>query len=184
MAPDSSNSQKGRLIANFLGYQFIWFFTVWCINKELFLLPLLATGIYIFGHFLYSYQKKRELLTIGIISLVGVLTDMCVINLGILQINTPQPNILNMPYWLIGIWIAFSQLIPYSLNWITRKKRLAVIGGAIFGPLAYTSAIKLNILGSTNLIQTTIVLSIVWAILMYIFIKIIERTGASNDSIK
>ena len=180
----TSSFKRRRLLANFLGYQIIWFFTVWCIQKNLFFLPLLMTALYICSHFYISDHKRTDLITIGSVSMIGIITDMVLLKLEILQLNTSQPLLINIPYWLIGIWLAFSQLLPYSLNWISRKKTIAILGGAIFGPLAYTSAIKLDLLSTKNLFSTNIVLSIVWAILMYVFIKIIQKTGGSNDRIK
>ena len=178
---NSTTISKKFISFNILGYQLIWFLTVWCVQNNMYLYPLISTVLYLVIHFLISEHKRRDLIILLGISIIGSIVDSLLLTFEVFQVTSTQPLFISIPYWLISIWIAFSLLIPYSLNWITTHKITAIMAGAIFGPLAYLSAIKFTILTTSNTTSSLVVLSIIWAILMYIIIKFKEKVGIYYD---
>jgi hypothetical protein len=67
-----------------------------------------------------------------------------------------------VPVWILALWLGFSTILNVSLRWMKGRYLIAVIFGAVGGPLAYFSAEKIGaiILHGQN---SYIALSILWA---------------------
>jgi hypothetical protein len=82
-------------------------------------------------------------------------------------------NAFIVPIWIIALWAGFATTLNRSLRWMRNKTLLAILFGAIGGPLAYIAAEKLGAVTLTN--TSLVVLSFGWAILTPLLLKLSER---------
>ncbi|SDM12505.1 Protein of unknown function [Modicisalibacter muralis] len=54
-----------------------------------------------------------------------------------------EPSRLPLPLWLWALWPLFATLLKHSLDWLWCHRWLAMLGGAIGGPLSYLGGAQL-----------------------------------------
>lgn len=86
-----------------------------------------------------------------------------------------------VPVWILGLWLAFSTILNVGLRWMHGRYLVAILFGAIGGPLAYMGAEKLGavILHGNS---SYIVLSIGWAIITPVLLSIAARFDGFKES--
>jgi hypothetical protein len=129
-------------------------------------------------------NKLAELLTLALITLVGVIWESLVASQYLMvyatQSNT-QPEgwaldgLVLAPYWLIVMWALFATTINQSMAWLKDKLILAAGMGAIFGPMAFIAGEKLGAVEFINESAAMMVLAVGWGVLMPL-ICIIAKT--------
>src|SRR5271168_1295168 len=74
----------------------------------------------------------------------GVLIDGTLGFCGWLRYASPEPAFPphGAPLWILCLWAAFALTLMRSLAWLMRRPWLAVLAGALGGPLAYASAAR------------------------------------------
>ena len=68
------------------------------------------------------------------------------------------------PYWIVAMWALFATTVNLSLRWLKGRLWLALILGAIGGPLAYFAGYRF---GAVTFLESTtalILLSLGWAL--------------------
>jgi len=73
---------------------------------------------------------------------------------------------------MVMLWALFASTINVSLRWLKHKRELAIFIGAIAGPVAYWSGARLGALQLSHFNAAMIYLSIGWAIVVPILLKI------------
>jgi hypothetical protein len=97
----------------------------------------------------------------------GLVLDTTLIMLG-----TFEPNRWLMPYpattiWLLMLWVNFSLVLNESLQFLQRHLLIAAVMGALFGPLAYLAASRLEAIHIMNPVNRKLLLiCIAWAVAM------------------
>ncbi len=54
-----------------------------------------------------------------------------------------EPTLLPLAFWLWALWPLFATLLQHSLAWLWQRPWLALLGGAISGPLSYFGGARL-----------------------------------------
>ena len=70
------------------------------------------------------------------------------------------------------LWALFASTMNISLNWLHDRKVLAMLIGAVAGPLSYWSGARLGALQLSNPSAAIIYLSIGWAAIVPVLLKI------------
>jgi hypothetical protein len=63
------------------------------------------------------------------------------------------------------MWVAFAMTLNVSLDWLKRSKPLAIVFGAVGGPLAFIAGEKLGGVTFNDPVAALIALSVGWALL-------------------
>lgn len=102
---------------------------------------------------------KRMLLAV----LLGVLMDAVMSYLGVYVFseNILIP-VLNIPLWLLIMWVGFACSLCVSLNWAINKPVIFILLCAAFGPASYFLGVKLNIIVIAE--AALLYVAIVWGI--------------------
>ena len=79
------------------------------------------------------------------------------------------------PYWLVVMWALFATTINVSMAWMKGRWLLAVVMGAVFGPMAFIAGEKLGAVEFIDNQRALIALSLGWAILMPLILWVAER---------
>ena len=149
------------MLINIIGFNLSWFGLVYLGNT---FIPIAL--VFFVTHLLTISELKSEALLILTIAAIGISVD------SFLQWNNffifPESN--HIPFWLMVLWVCFSTTISHSLHFLADSKKLQIVVGAIFAPLSYLAAVKLNAVQlGQSVTQTYAVLSFIWALLFIVF---------------
>ena len=101
---------------------------------------IVLSGVLLALQFFYSIAVARVSWTLILrLFAVGLLLEAIVISLGVIDFAGGY-----FPLWLVMLWLGFSSMAPVALDWLAPKPVIAVLLGAVSGPLSYVAGIKLN----------------------------------------
>lgn len=104
-----------------------------------------AAGLVAF-HALRAPRPRQELKLVAVAVLVGALWDSLLVAAGWIDF-APDAFAQNLaPYWILAMWALFATTLNVSLGWLRRRLALAVLLGALAGPLAYWAGANLGAL--------------------------------------
>jgi len=123
-----------------IGYQSVWFAAV--IGAEHGLAWPGVLGMLIYASFqlglLHNY--KTHLLLMAVALVMGCLVDGGLAYTGLARFGAPWPSASFAPVWILALWMTFSLTFTLSLAYLQKRLWVAVLFGAIGGPVAYMSA--------------------------------------------
>jgi hypothetical protein len=79
------------------------------------------------------------------------------------------------PYWIVAIWLLFATTLNLSMGWLKGRLPLAVMLGALGGPLSYIAGEKLGAMRLENPEAALIALAVAWAIIMPVLSLLAQR---------
>lgn len=124
-------------------------------------------------------NRHSELLTIGLITLIGLIWETFVASQHLMvyatQSNPQFENWVMAPYWLIVMWALFATTINQSMAWLKDKLIIAAVMGAIFGPMAFVAGEKLGAVEFANEPAAMVLLAVGWGILMPLICVIAKK---------
>lgn len=167
-------AQAIMLIINFILFQLAWVACVIGAGKGVPWLGVIVTALVLSWHLYQAKNVKPELLLMLCALIIGAAYDQSMLSLGYISyLNNGWGNAI-VPVWILALWLAFTTTLNVSLRWMRSKPLIAVIFGAMGGPLAYLGAEKLGAVvlhGATSYLA----LSIGWAIITPLLLIISSR---------
>lgn len=172
-------SMNKSVIINFLLFQLAWFASVIGAAKGMPWFGVGFTTLVVAWH-LYTAKNVKAALTLIIIALiVGAVFDQAMLYYGFIDyqqhgwtaIFGESINNELVPVWILALWLGFTTALNVSLRWMRGLHVVAILFGAIGGPLAYMAAQKL---GAVTLYgnQSIIALSVGWAVITPVLLMI------------
>lgn len=163
-----------KLISNFILFQLAWFACVMGASKGLPWLGVAVTAIVVAWHVAQAQYKKPEILLMLNCLIIGALFDQAIVSFELITYMHHGWSTALVPAWILGLWLAFSTILNVGLRWMRGRYVVAILFGAIGGPLAYIGAEKLGavILHGNS---SYLVLSLGWAILTPLLLSIAAR---------
>jgi len=161
------------MLLNILGFQIGWFACVLGGANQTPWLGVLISGLVILVHLLRTSERVFECKFFGVAVIIGIIFDGIPQSLGWIAFSpvTFWPEALPPP-WMIMLWALFASTINISLSWLQNRKTLAMLIGAIAGPLSYWSGARLGALQLINPSAAIIYLSIGWGAIVPVLLKI------------
>lgn len=163
------------MFANFLAFQIGWFA---CVLGGAHDLPWVGTGIalvIVAWHLTRAARPKQELLLVLSAAAIGALFDTLLVWLGWFTYSSGMLIAGTAPHWMVALWMLFATTLNLSLAWLKRHLYVAVLFGAIGGPLAYLGGEKLGALNFVFPTAGLIALAIGWALLTPLLAMIAQR---------
>ena len=166
------------MLLNILGFQIGWFACVIGSANQQPWLGVLISCLVILFHISRSHQQTFECKFLAAAVIIGIVFDGIPQSLGWITFSPVNfwPDILPPP-WMIMLWALFASTMNISLSWLKHKKLLAMLIGAVAGPLSYWSGARLGALQLSNVSAAIIYLTIGWGIIVPVLLKI----AASKD---
>jgi hypothetical protein len=157
-----------RKIFNIVGTQIGWFACALGAAQGRPWLGLVVVAVYLILHLLWSPEWRRELQFILTVGGLGMAIDSLSKITGLLIYNGDMLNIAWLaPLWIGALWLQFASTLNVSLAWLQDNYLLAVVLGAIFGPLSYLGGARLGALGLPHdKTFTVVILAIIWGMVM------------------
>lgn len=163
------------ILVNFIAFQLGWFA---CVLGAAWGWPWAGTGIalaIVALHLARAPQPQREATLVVGAAALGALWDSLLVVLG--WIEYPNGTLVagTAPHWMVALWMLFATTLNVSLAWLKRRLPLALVFGAIGGPLAYFGGAKLGALVFANQIAALTALAVGWALLTPLLIVLARR---------
>jgi hypothetical protein len=161
------------MLLNILGFQIGWLACVLGGANQMPWLGVLISCLVILVHLLRTSERVFECKFFGVAVIIGIIFDGIPQSLGWIAFTpvTFWPEALPPP-WMIMLWALFASTINISLSWLQNRKTLAMLIGAIAGPLSYWSGARLGALQLINPSAAIIYLSIGWGAIVPVLLKI------------
>ncbi|HET6593216.1 MAG TPA: DUF2878 domain-containing protein [Xanthomonadales bacterium] len=170
-----------RLLVNFAAFQLGWFACVLGAAKGLPWLGPVVVAAVVALHLAMSRRPLSELYLVLVAMVIGLLVDSLLLATGWLQYSVGLwlPGLA--PYWIIAMWALFATTLNVSMGWMSGRPVLAVLMGAIGGPLSYLAGEKLGAIGLTQPLHALAALSLAWAVAMPLLMKLSARLDGVRE---
>jgi len=169
-----------RIVVNFIIFQLGWFSCVLMAAKGLsetgIIITLLLVGIQLF----LAENRLNLLILIFIITLIGGAWDSVLTSSNILVFNTGMIVNYLAPGWIIAMWLIFATTLNVSFRWLFGRYWLAMLLGAICGPLAYQAGAALGAVVIPDNLQANLIMAAGWSLLMPLSVKLAEMFNRDN----
>lgn len=157
------------IIANAVIFQVGWILSVSFGTPAAVAVSFIALLLYS----LYFLDKSQDMFLIVSVVLIGLTVDTFMGSVGVLVY--PSGRIFP-PFWMVTLWMLFAMTIPWSLNWLVRKKYWFVLFSAIGGPISYFIGVQMSpVKFGFGAIFSAILLATIWAIVGFMIHQITHR---------
>ncbi len=175
-----------RNLINFILFQAVWFAAVGGAVAGMMWVGPVAGAAFLLAHlYMTAHGRRRfELRYVLAVTLVGALLDSGLGAFGITNYPTSEnawPSALTWlaPGWIIALWLAFACLPRFSLGWMAGKPVLAVVFGAIGGPLSYYGGVRMGAVAlHPDAWPTLLALSLEYALITPFLMRFSEQASA------
>jgi hypothetical protein len=163
------------MMFNFVVFQLAWFACVIGAGHDLALAGTLTVAVAVAMHLMMARRWRPEALLILVVTTIGLSWDSALVALGVMIYPSGNfaPGIA--PHWILAMWALFATTLNLSMGWIKGRPRLAVLLGAIGGPLAYLAGHRLGGVDMPEPALALAVQSLGWAVLMPLLARLAER---------
>ncbi len=175
------NTHRMIVIANFLLFQLAWFACVIGGANEMpwvgpvFVLVFVVIHLWLSTHPGIATNPIAECKLLVCAAVIGVLVDSLLVTTGWVSYPSGQFHSLFAPYWIVAMWVAFATTLNTSLAWLKKSIPVAVLFGAIGGPLAYLAGMKLGGIMILHPVLAYSYLALVWAIATPLMLSLATR---------
>lgn len=177
-----------NLAVNFVAFQLGWFACVIGAAKGLPWVGVLVVLAVIALHLARVRRPVPELRLVGLAMALGLLVDSLLLATGWLSypaglwLPGPWGSYL-APYWIVAMWALFATTLNVSMGWLRGRPWLAVLMGAVGGPLSYLGGEELGAIELTEPVAAMAALAVAWAVAMPLLMKAAERLDGVRDTV-
>ena len=170
-----------RLVVNFILFQIGWFACVIGAAKQMPWLGVATVLAIVIWHLTQAKQAKKEVQLLIIALVIGGTFDQIMLNHQLITYQAHGWSSMLVPVWILALWAEFVTVLNVSLRWMKGRWLVAVLFGAIGGPLAYMGAEKLGAVTLNHLPISYVVLSLGWACLTPLLLKLSQKFDGFVD---
>ena len=170
-----------RLVVNFILFQIGWFACVIGAAKQMPWLGVATVVAIVAWHLTQAKQAKKEVQLLIIALVIGGTFDQIMLNHQLITYQAHGWSSMLVPVWILALWAEFVTVLNVSLRWMKGRWIIAVLFGAIGGPLAYMGAEKLGAVTLNHLPISYIALSVGWACLTPLLLKLSQKFDGFAD---
>lgn len=164
-----------RMVINFIAFQSGWLACVLGGANEQAVAGTLFVAALISLHLTLAHRRLPEASLIAIAALIGFIWDSCLVAFGLM--NYPTGNFAPglAPYWIVAMWALFATSLNLSMAWLKGRTQLAVLFGAVGGPLAYMAGERLGGVQMPDPLLALIAQAIGWSVLLPLLTALASR---------
>jgi hypothetical protein len=127
-------------LANLIGFQTVWFASVYGAGAGLPWLGPLAAGLFASLHLQFSPTRRRDLHLLVAAIVLGFAVDSVFAASNLLDYASPWPSDSVAPLWILAMWAGFALTLNHSMHFLRDRLLWAALFGLVGGPLAYWGA--------------------------------------------
>ena len=170
-----------RVVVNFILFQIGWFACVIGAAKQMPWLGVATVLAIVIWHLTQAKQAKKELQLLIIALVIGGTFDQIMLNHQLITYQAHGWSSMLVPVWILALWAEFVTVLNVSLRWMKGRWLVAVLFGAISGPLAYMGAEKIGAVTLNHLPISYVALSLGWACLTPLLLKLSQKFDGFAD---
>lgn len=161
---DGTIGMKTKLL-NFVLFQSAWFGCVLSAARGLWWVPPLCALSVCVVYVSTSDNRLTSIRLLGVVISLGTVIDVVLWKLGVVSFTRADATWLSGTIWFASLWAAFATTLQLSLAWLQSRSIVAMLFGAIGGPLAYLAGERLGAIAMSSKVMSMSVFAIEWAIL-------------------
>jgi hypothetical protein len=162
-------------VTNFVLFQIGWFA---CVLGSAYSYPWLGTLtaiLIVTYHVLRSKYQGQEFMLIILAIAIGGSWDSFLVWVQWIDYNNGMWSENLAPHWIVALWALFATTLNVSLRWMKGRWLIAVLSGALAGPLAYYAGYRLGAVNFPDMITALFALGIGWAVFMPLLLLLSQR---------
>ena len=162
---DAADPGWQAVLVNFLLFQAAWFM---CVMSGAAGLPAVGIGVVaavVLLHLVRARRPLTEAVLLAIAAAIGALWDGQLAGHGWLTYPSGMFAPWIAPSWIIAMWVAFATTLNVSLRWLHGRYGLAMLFGAVGGPLAYYAGERLGGVQFSDPLLALSLLAAGWALI-------------------
>lgn len=128
-------------------------------------------------HLATATRPRSEAMLLGASLVIGFLFDSALATASSISFASGVIVKGLTTVWMLGLWLSFATVLTSSLRWLLSRPPLAILFGAIGGPMAYWSGAKLGAITLGPTPGSVIAIGVCWALAMGIFILLTRHVS-------
>lgn len=129
-----------HFLINLVAFQATWFAFVWGGASGLWWLGFVTLVPFAVWQLGVTRWRRSDLTLIAVATAAGIGIESGFVQAGLFRYASPVPWPDWAPVWMVGLWVNFALTINHSMAFLRGRPWLAVLLGALAGPLAYYGA--------------------------------------------
>ena len=175
VARDAQVPSRVRQLANFVIFEAAWFACILGVAHGVPLWGTAAVVAAIAWHVAISARPATELALVGLLCAIGLVAESLVVAQGHVAYPAGQPVAWLAPYWMVALWGEFAIALNVTLRWLKGRPLLALVLGAVFGPLSFVGGVRLGGARFVDIAPALVTLACMWALLMPLAMALSNR---------
>jgi len=164
------------MLQNFIMFQLGWFCcVVGGASSEYYWLGVAAVSIIIAIHLVKASSVQNEIMLIIITMILGTAWDSALTVAGLFNFSNGVVVTGLVPIWMIAMWALFATTLNVSLRWMKNRYLLAMLFGAVGGPVAYYAGNRIGAVEFSDASTTLLAVAIGWSIIMPLLMAVSSR---------
>ncbi|MFN8545516.1 MAG: DUF2878 family protein [Candidatus Binatia bacterium] len=126
-----------------------------------------AASVLLLVHLSLAPQRRREGALIIAAGVLGFAVDTLQASAGLYAFTGTSVLPWLCPPWMVALWALFASTLNSSMGWLAGRYRLAVVLGALCGPVSYLAGERLGAITLSSSTPTSLGgIAVVWALVM------------------
>ena len=125
---------------NIAAFELCWIAVVWGAGSGQSWPGIGLMLAFVLTHIYFSPSQRADVSLAGVALGLGLLIDTLLIHTQLVAYASSGPMPALAPLWILALWLGFSQTLNHALSWLRGRPWLAMVFGAIGGPLSYWAA--------------------------------------------
>ena len=173
---------RARAIGNFVGFQLGWFACVGGAARGMHELGAAIAALIVAVNVATAVRPVRELKLIGCALAIGIIWDSSLLASGTLTFTSGllMPHIA--PPWILALWALFASTLNVSLRWLRGRIVVAVVLGAVAGPLSYWAGVRMGAVEFTQPVVALVALALGWAVFTPLLMVLSARYDGMQEA--
>jgi hypothetical protein len=117
-----------------------------------------------------------------VVLVMGGLWDSLLVSVGLIEYTSGMLVSWIAPYWIPALWLMFAAQVNTTYEWLKSRLWLAALLGAVAGPLSFRAGVSLGALRFVKPVLSVSALSIGWAVLLPLIIRLSRRWNGVRAS--
>lgn len=169
--------------ANIIGFQLVWLAAVAGAGQGLWWAGLPVLALFAAWQYRVSRVPRADCKLVLLAALLGFGVDSAFASAQWLEYSSAQPWPLLAPIWIVVLWMGFALTLNHSMTFLRGRYLLAMLLGALSGPVAYLVAERVwgAVRIDTPQGPVLLALALAWAIVTPLLVAIsVQWTRAEN----
>jgi hypothetical protein len=171
--------QTMNALINIAAMQIAWFACVLTAANNL---PWIGTTVAVGVAALHLARARHPALELKLMVCalaMGFVLDSALASSGLVTFKNGELAAGLTTHWMLGLWLGFATTLNASLRWLMDQRALAIVFGALGGPLAYWSGSKLGAITLESQTVDLLAIGFGWALAMNILVSLVRRISAN-----